>query len=197
MSEQAIQRGLRLEYITLAYNVVEAIVALVSGAVSGSVALISFGVDSIIEVSSGAVMIWRLGKCADEAERRAQKLIACSFFALGGWVLWKAVAGLWAHEVPRMSWTGIALAALSLLVMPALAKAKREVGLTLNSAAMVADSQQTSLCAYLSAILLAGLLMQAIAGWWWADAVASLAMTPIIFREGLDAWRGKGCGCPH
>jgi divalent metal cation (Fe/Co/Zn/Cd) transporter len=197
VSELAIKRGLRLEYATLAYNVLEAIVALASGAVSGSVSLVSFGVDSIIEVSSGAVMIWRLGKCADEAERLAQKLIALSFFALGAWVLWKALAGLWSREVPSLSWTGIALAALSLLVMPALAKAKRQVGLTLNSAAVVADSQQTSLCAYLSAILLAGLLLQGLAGWWWADAMASLAMTPIIFREGIDAWRGKGCGCAH
>ena len=193
MSEQAIQRGLRLEYATIAYNVLEAIVALASGTVSGSVALISFGVDSIIEVSSGSVMIWRLGKCADEAERRAQKLIAFSFFALGGWVLWRSIAGLWTHDVPTLSWTGIAMAALSLLVMPALARAKRQVGLTLNSAAMVADSRQTSLCAYLSAILLAGLLLQALAGWWWADSLASLAMTPIIFHEGFDAWRGRGC----
>ncbi|MFN0102520.1 MAG: cation transporter [Bryobacteraceae bacterium] len=197
MSEQAIQRGLRLEYATIGYNVLEAIVALASGTVSGSVSLISFGVDSLIEVSSGAVMIWRLGKCADVAERRAQKLIAASFFVLAAWILWKSLESLWSREGPALSWTGIALAALSLLVMPALAKAKRRVGIALDSAAMVADSRQTGLCAYLSAILLAGLLLHALFGWWWTDAVASLAMTPIIVREGVGAWRGQGCGCPH
>jgi len=143
LSEQALRRGLRLEYFNLTYYVLEAIAALASGAVSGSVALIS----------SGAVMIWPLGKCADEAERRAQKLIALSFFALGAWIFWNSLMGLWTPEVPSLSWAGLALAAVSLLVMPALARAKRQVGLTLNSAAMAADSQQTSLCAYLSAIL--------------------------------------------
>jgi len=197
VSQQAIERGLRLEYATLAYNVVEAVVALASGIAAGSVSLVSFGVDSVLEVSSGAVMIWRLGKCHDAAERRAQKLIALSFFGLAAWVLWEAVESLWLREGPALSWPGIVLAALSILIMPALARAKRRVGQEINSAAMVADSQQTSLCAYLSAILLAGLTLHAAFGWWWADAAASLVMTPIIVREGISAWRGQGCGCAH
>jgi divalent metal cation (Fe/Co/Zn/Cd) transporter len=197
MSEQAIRRGLWLEYLTVGYNVLEAVIALAAGGVAGSVSLVSFGIDSVIEVSSGAVMIWRLGKCADEAERRAQKAIALSFFALGAWVAWESVERLWHREGPALSWTGIGLAMLSLLVMPALARAKRQVGVTIASAAMVADSRQTSLCAYLSAILLAGLALQAAAGWWWADAVAALTMLPIIVREGIDAWKGRGCGCGH
>ena len=197
MSEATIERGLRLEYWTLGYNVLEAVVAIGSGAVAGSLALVSFGVDSVLEVSSGLVMIWRLGKCADEAERRAQKAIALSFFGLGLWVMWGAAEGLWKGETPAVSWVGIGLAVVSVLIMPVLARAKRKVGMDLGSAAMVADSRQTSLCAYLSAILLAGLGLQAAFGWWWADAAASLAMTPIIFREGVDAWQGKGCGCGH
>ncbi len=197
MSEATIRRGLRLEYWTLGYNILEAAVAIGSGAVAGSLALVSFGIDSVLEVSSGLVMIWRLGKCADEAERRAQKAIAISFFGLGLWVMWGAAEGLWKGEVPAVSWVGIGLAILSVGIMPVLARAKRKVGMELGSAAMVADSRQTSLCAYLSAILLVGLGLQAAFGWWWADAAASLAMTPIIFREGVDAWQGKGCGCGH
>jgi len=169
--------------------------ALAAGGVAGSVSLVGFGIDSVIEVSSGAIMIWRLGKCASDAERRAQKAIAISFFALGAWVAWESAESLWRREGPALSWPGIVLAVLSLILMPALARAKRRVGMKLDSAAMVADSRQTSLCAYLSAILLAGLALQAAAGWWWADAVAALAMTPIIFKEGIDAWRGRGCGC--
>lgn len=195
MSNPAIRRGLRLEYVTVGYNLLEAAVALVSGAAAGSISLIGFGIDSLIEVSSGAVMIWRLGKCAEEAERRAQQGIALSFFALGAWILVESIESLLHREGPSLSWPGIVVAALSLLVMPALAKAKRKAGVALGSPALVADSRQTSLCAYLSAILLAGLLLQALFGWWWADAVASLAMTPIVIREGIDAWRGRGCGC--
>jgi divalent metal cation (Fe/Co/Zn/Cd) transporter len=197
MSEAAIRRGLQLEYVTLGYNVAEAVVALTAGGIAGSVALLSFGVDSVLEVSSGLVMIWRLGRCADEAERRAQKAIAISFFALGAWVLWESAESLWQGQGPAVSWVGIGLAALSMVVMPAVARAKRKVGLELGSAAMVADSRQTSLCAYLSAILLVGLGLQAGLGWWWADAAAGLLMTPIIVREGMDAWQGRGCGCGH
>lgn len=197
MSEQAIQRGLLLEYVTISYNVIEATVALAFGIAAGSVSLVSFGIDAMIEISSGAIMIWRLGKPADASERRAQQAIAISFFALAAWVFWKATEALWFREVSSLSWPGIALATLSVLIMPSIARAKRRVGITLHSAAMVADSQQTNLCAFLSAILLAGLLLQAALGWWWADALASLAMTPIIIREGIEAWRGRGCDCAH
>jgi divalent metal cation (Fe/Co/Zn/Cd) transporter len=197
MSEQAIRRGLRLEYATLGYNVVEAGVALTSGVMAGSVSLIGFGIDSVLEVSSGLVMIWRLGHHAEHAERRAQQLIALSFFGLAAWIGWEAVESLMEREGPAVSWPGIVLAALSILIMPAIARAKRRVGIEIGSASMVADSRQTSLCAYLSVILLAGLGLQAAFGWWWADAVASLAMTPIIAREGIGAWKGDGCGCAH
>lgn len=197
MIDQEVQRGRRLEYATIAYNLVESVVALATGTISGSLALLSFGVDSLIEVASGSVMIWRLGKSSEEAERAAQKLIALSFFALGAWILWNAAADLWLHEAPALSWPGMVLAALSLVIMPALARAKRRVAFALGSASMVADSRQTSLCAYLSAVLLAGLLLHAVLGWWWVDAVASLVMTPIIFSEGVDAWRGDACGCAH
>jgi divalent metal cation (Fe/Co/Zn/Cd) transporter len=182
-----------LEYATLGYNVVEAAVALSSGAAASSVALIGFGIDSILEVSSGLVMVWRLGKTNRESERRAQQLIALSFFGLGAWLLVKSLHSLWLREAPEESWTGIALAITSLLVMPLLARAKRRVGNTLGSAAMVADSKQTELCAYLSAILLAGLALNAAFGWWWADSLAGLVMAPIVFREGRQAWRGEGC----
>ena len=195
MSEAAVRRGLQLEYVTLGYNVVEAIVAIGSGAVAGSLALLSFGIDSVLEVSSGVVMIWRLGKCESAAERRAQKAIAVSFFALAAWVGGGSAMRLWERQGPETSVVGMVLAGLSMVIMPALARAKRRGGVEMGSAAMVADSRQTSLCAYLSVILLAGLGLQAAFGWWWADAAAGLAMTPIIVKEGLDAWQGRGCGC--
>lgn len=182
-----------MEYATLTYNVAEAVVSLLAGSSSGSVSLIAFGVDSVIEVSSGSIMLWRLGRSSASAERRAQQWIAVSFFALAIWVLGQAIQSLLAREGPETSWPGIVLASVSLLVMPMLARAKRQVGRAINSAAMVADSKQTELCAYLSAILLAGLALHAVFGWWWADAVAGLIMTPIILNEGRNAWQGKGC----
>lgn len=189
----AVRRGLRLEFATLGYNVIEAVIALASGAAASSVALVGFGIDSILEVSSGLIMVWRLGKSNRASERRAQQLIALSFFALGAWLLGKSLHSLWGREAPEESWAGIALAVCSLLIMPLLARAKRRVGNTLGSAAMVADSKQTELCAYLSAILLVGLALNAAFGWWWADSMAGLLMSPIVFREGRQAWRGEGC----
>ena len=197
MNDAAIRRGLWLQYATLGYNVVEAIVAVWAGVAAGSVSLVSFGVDSVLEVASGGVMIWRLGRPAEVAERRSQQAIAISFFGLAGWVLWEAVESLQRGEGPSLSWPGMVVAGLSIAIMPAIARAKRRVGEEIQSAAMVADSRQTSLCAYLSAILLAGLGLQAAFGWWWADALAGLLMTPIIVREGIDAWKGRGCGCEH
>jgi len=194
-----VRRGLRLEYFTLGYNVVEAAVALASGAVASSIALIGFGVDAVIESLSGLTMLWRLNHDShpkrDLIERRAQKVIAFSFWALAAYVGYEAVETLWTRDAPERSWPGIALAALSILIMPLLARAKRRVGLGIGSAAMVADSKQTQLCAYLSAILLGGLGLNALFGWWWADPAAGLVMLPIIWREGLSAWRGEGCGC--
>ncbi|MDX2180581.1 MAG: cation transporter [Bryobacteraceae bacterium] len=194
--EQAVQirRGLRLEYLTLGYNCIEAIVALGSGAASGSVALIGFGIDSLIEMSSGSVMLWRLNSGASN-ERLAQKLVGASFFGLALYVFYESVEALFQQARPEVSWPGIALATLSAVIMPFIARAKRSVGRNISSAAMVADSKQTQLCAYLSMILLGGLALNALFGWWWADPVAALAMVPIVVREGVSAWKGEGCGC--
>jgi len=197
--QSQVRRGLRLEYVTLAYNVIEAIVAISSGAISSSIALIGFGVDAVIETLSGLTMLWRLNHDShprrEEVERRAQKVIAISFWALAAYVGFEAAKSLSLHEAPSRSWPGIALALLSITIMPLLARAKRQVGRNLGSPAMVADSKQTQLCSYLSGILLAGLALNAFFGWWWADPAAGLVMLPIIAREGWSAWRGEGCGC--
>ena len=194
-----VRRGLRLEYFTLSYNVVEAIVAISSGAISSSIALIGFGVDAVIESLSGLTMLWRLNNDShrrrEQIERSSQKIIAISFWALAAYVGFEAAMSLWRQEAPSPSWPGIALAMLSITIMPVLARAKRRVGRGLASAAMVADSQQTQLCSYLSGILLAGLALNALFGWWWADPAAGLIMLPIIAREGWTAWRGEGCDC--
>jgi len=198
-----VRRGLRLEYLTLGYNLLESLVALAAGAIASSIALIGFGVDSLIECSSGLVMLWRLRSDRtnrERAERRAQKLITMSFFVLAAYVAWQSLETLTGRDAPERSLPGILLAVASLIVMPLLARAKRRVGRSLNSAAMVADSKQTELCSYLSGILLAGLGLNASLGWWWADPVAGIVMTPVIVKEGLSAWKGKGCGCveaPH
>ncbi len=194
-----IRRGLRLEYITLSYNAVEAVVAIASGAIASSIALIGFGVDAVIESLSGLTMLWRLSRDSharrEQIERRAQKTIGVSFWLLASYIGSEALETLLQREEPAASWPGIALAALSVTIMPLLARAKRRVGLGIGSPAMVADSKQTALCSYLSGILLAGLALNALAGWWWADPAAGLIMVPIIVREGLSAWRGEGCGC--
>jgi divalent metal cation (Fe/Co/Zn/Cd) transporter len=198
---EEVRRGLRLEYITLSYNVVEALVSIVSGFFAGSVALVGFGVDAVIECFSGSIMLWRLNqdshRLREHFEQRALRLIGVSFLFLAAYVGYEAVEKLVSGKAPDRSIPGIVIACLSLIVMPVLARRKRAVGHNLNSAAMVADSRQTQLCSYLSAILLAGLLLNAVAGWWWADPVAGLVMVPIIAREGIAGLRGDGCGCGH
>jgi divalent metal cation (Fe/Co/Zn/Cd) transporter len=201
MSEASeVARGVRLEYVTIGYNCLEALVGLVSGAVAGSIALIGFGFDSLIEVTSGAALLWRLRRHEDfarreAAEKTALRIVGGLFFALAAYVVWESADALIRREAPRESVPGIVLAATSLIVMPILARRKRRVGKNLASDAMVADSRQTELCAYLSAILLGGLALNAAFGWWWADPAAGLAMAPIILKEGWSAWRGRGCGC--
>lgn len=196
-----VRRGRRLEYVTIGWNSLEAAGALVAGLLAGSVALISFGFDSLIEVSSGAALLWRLHLDAPEKRERAEalalKLVGLSFLALAAYVLFDAVKSLIMREPPEASYLGIIISALSLLVMPLLARAKRRVAVALNSRAMKADSRQTDLCAYLSAILLGGLVLNAALGWWWADPVAALVMTPIIAREGIKALRGETCDACH
>ena len=201
MSEASeVARGVRLEYLTIGYNCLEALVGLASGALAGSIALMGFGFDSLIEVTSGAALLWRLQRHGDSsrreaAERISLRIVGGLFFALAAYVAWESTDALIRREAPRESVPGMVLAAASLIVMPMLARRKRQVGRYLGSEAMAADSRQTELCAWLSAILLGGLSLNAAFGWWWADPAAGLAMTPIILKEGWSAWRGRGCGC--
>lgn len=191
LTAQLRRRGLRLEYLTVAWNVVEAVVAVGAGVAAGSIALVGFGLDSLIEVFAAVVVIWEFTGVGEERERRALRLIAISFFALAAFVVVEAgrelVFGTEAEESP----IGIALAATSLLIMPALALVKRRTGERLGSATLVADSTETLLCAYLSATLLAGLVLNAIVGWWWADPLAALGIAGLAFREGKEAWEGE------
>ncbi len=191
----AVRRGRRLEYLTIAWNSVEAAVALIAGLLAGSIALVGFGLDSVIEVSSGAIVLWRLFADHERAERIAIKVVGASFLALAAYVAFDSTKTLWLREAPERSLPGIVLAALSLIVMPLLARAKRRVAANIGSRALHADSRQTDLCAYLSAILLGGLALNALLGWWWADPLAGLVMTPIIANEGKEALRGKSCEC--
>ena len=192
-------RGRRLEYFTLGWSVIEAVVAIGAGAGAGSIALVGFGADSVIESISGAVLLWRLQAhhAGQQRERRALRLVGWSFMALAAYVAFEAGRDLLRGESPETSWVGIGLAVASMVVMPLLARAKRRVAVRLASRALEADSRQTDLCAWLSAILLGGLGLNALWGWWWADAVAALAMVPIIVREGLVALRGQTCDDYH
>lgn len=186
-------RGRRLEFLTIGWNLVEAVVSVGAGLLAGSVSLIGFGIDSVIESLSGTVLLWRLSKDEDAREGRARKLVAITFFLLAAYVGVGSARALIVGLPPEESWVGIVIAALSLIVMPVLARAKRRVAAGLSSHALVADSRQTDLCAVLSALLLAGLALNAWLGWWWADPVAGLAMVPIIAWEGRRAWRGEEC----
>lgn len=190
-----VRRGRRLEYLTIVWNTLEAVAAIGAGVWAGSVALVGFGVDSVIESSSGAVLLWRLrdGELGERRERLALRLVGVSFLALAAYVLFDASKALVTREQPEASYLGVAVAALSLVVMPVLARAKRRVAARLQSRALRADSRQTDICAYLSAILLAGLALNALFGWWWADPAAALVMVPIIAKEGVEALRGERC----
>jgi len=195
-SSATIVRGARkLEFFTLAWNLVEAAVAIGSGAVADSAALIAFGIDSLIESSSGVILLWRLhdGDRGEARERRALWLVGLSFLALAAYVAWDATQALIGKTPPDVSLAGIVLAILSLIVMPLLAARKRRLAAVLRSRALHADSRQSNLCAILSGILLGGLSLNALWGWWWADPVAGLLMTPIIIREGLEALKGQAC----
>jgi divalent metal cation (Fe/Co/Zn/Cd) transporter len=192
-----VRRGRWLEYLTIGWNLLEAVIAIGAGLVAGSIALVGFGLDSIIEVSSGAALLWRLQMDAPEKRERAEqialKVVGVSFLLLAAYVSFDAAKSLIIREPPQASYIGIGLAALSLVVMPLLARAKRKVAASINSRALQADSRQTDICAYLSAILLGGLLLNALFGWWWADPIAALVMTPIIIKEGVEALRGETC----
>lgn len=191
-----VQRGRWLTWLTIAYNSLEAVVSLVAGLLAGSVALVGFGFDSLIELSSGVAGLFRLRHDADpaqreRAERRALRVIGVCFSLLAAYVLVDAVRALLAREAPEESLPGIVIAAGSLVVMPLLARAKRRVAAHLGSAALTAEARQTEICWYLSLILLVGLLLNATMGWWWADPVAALTMVPLIGYEGKEALQGR------
>lgn len=190
------RRAQWLAAASVAYNGVEAVVAITAGVVAGSVALVGFGLDSVVEVSSGLIVLWQFRHALPESrERVALRLMALAFFGLAGYVSFESVRTLAAGHQPEHSPVGIALAAVSLLVMPWLSWAQRRTGRRLGSASVVADSSQTLLCTYLSAVLLAGLVLNSTLGWWWADPVAGLVIAAVAVREGREAWRGDGC-CP-
>jgi divalent metal cation (Fe/Co/Zn/Cd) transporter len=186
-------RARLLAWLTIGWNAVEGVVAVTAGLAAGSVALVGFGLDSFIEVFAGCVVLWQIAGIGDSRERRALRLIGASFFALALYVLIEAVWDLVSGAEAGPSRVGVALAAVSLVVMPLLAVAKRRTGCRLGNPVVIADSTETALCSYLSAILLAGLLLNATLGWWWADPVAALAIAGLAVREGREAWRGDNC----
>jgi divalent metal cation (Fe/Co/Zn/Cd) transporter len=195
---RVVKRGEQLEYFTIAYNSLEGLTAIIFGALAGSIALISFGFDSVIEITSGAVLLWRLRAEMDEKRRESVeasslRIIGVCFLALAAYVCYDAANSLMRREFPEHSVPGIVLAIASLVIMPLLARAKRRVAHDIKSAAMRADAKQTELCTYLSAILLGGLTLNMLLGWWWADPVAALLMVPIIAVEGYKALRGESC----
>ena len=188
------RRARLLAGASVAYNVVEAVVAVGAGLVAGSVALVGFGLDSTVEVSSGLIVLWQFRHPLPEArEQRALRLMAVSFFALAAYVGVESVRGLVGDSRPDASPVGIGLAVASLLVMPFLSVAQRRTGRALGSQAVVADSTQTLLCTYLSAVLLVGLLLNATLGWSWADPLAGLVIAAVAVKEGREAWRGEAC----
>jgi divalent metal cation (Fe/Co/Zn/Cd) transporter len=179
---------------TISYNVIEAVVALTEGSRVSSAALFGFGLDSVIEVSSAAAVAWQFaGRDPAAREKTALRVIACSFFALAAYVSVDAARTLAGFGQARHSMVGIVLAAVSLVVMPVLSWAQRRAGRELGSLSAVADSKQTLLCTYLSAVLLVGLLLNSLLGWSWADPVAALAIAGVAVREGMQAWRGQSC----
>lgn len=180
----------------IAWHFVEFLIALVAGIAASSIALIGFGADSLIEAMAGFVVLWLFtGRRLDSptAERRAQQMVAVSFFILAAYVGVESIRTLVVGDHPETSWVGIGLAAFTAPTMPLLARVKRRVGQQLNSAATVKEASQTQLCAYLSVALLIGLLANAIGGWWWADPIAALFIATVAVREGRESWRGEGC----
>lgn len=194
-----VARARLLAWFTIAWNSIEGIVGIASGIAAGSIALVGFGVDSYVEVLSGAVILWRLSKerhgaeLSEEAEHRALRIIAGTFFALAVGIAVESIRKLVIGEHPSASPVGIVLTVVSLVVMPLLARAKRKVGRQLGSHAIEADATETVLCVWLSAIVLVGLLLNAAFGWWWADPLAALGIVYVALQEGREAWKGDTC----
>src|SRR6267378_965267 len=190
----AVRQGILLSYATIGYNSLEAIGSLIAGLLSGSVALVGFGIDSVIEVIASLAAQWRLRTDANllrrsDSELLTLRIVGWCFVALAAYVTVDSVKSLYLAEEPDRSWFGLFVLTLSAIVMPALAWAKRRVALKMESSALEAEAKQTSLCAYLSVIALGGVALNAFLGWWWADPAAALAMVPIIGREGMLAIR--------
>jgi divalent metal cation (Fe/Co/Zn/Cd) transporter len=192
---RVLQRRIRwIVGATIAYNVVEAIVAIAAGSIASSAALIGFGLDSVIEVLSAAAVAWQFTRRAPEQwEKGTLRVIALAFFALAAYVTVSSVAALASREQVQHSTLGIVITALSIVIMPLLSLAERRAGRELGSATAVADSKQTLLCTYLSAAVLVGLVANSVLGWWWADAIAGLVIAAFAIREGIEAWRGDAC----
>ncbi len=199
-----LRRGLWLLWATMAYNAVEAIVALWAGARADSIALVGFGFDSVIELAAAAVVTWRFSVEArggsaievEQAEHRVHRFVGVTFFVLATYVLLQSAWDLWAREAPSESMAGLVLAAVSLVVMPLVAVWKLRVAAAIESAALRAEAKETIACSYLSFCLLLGLAANALVGWWWADPAAALLMVPWLIREGKEGWEGEGC-CAH
>ena len=195
-----VRRGQRLEYFTIGYNWLEGVVSIAAGLIAGSMSLVGFGLDSAIEVASGAALLWRLHHDLDPArreqvERTTLRIVGWCFVMLAAYIAYESGSTLIRQRAPERSIPGIIIAAVSVVVMPLLARAKRRVASGIGSGAMHADSRQTDFCTYLSTILLGGLVLNAVLGWWWADPVAGLVMVSIIAKEGVDGVRGRACGC--
>jgi len=196
--EKAIARGRRLEYFTIGWNSLEGLVAILAGGIAGSISLVGFGIDSLIEVTSGVALLWRMSVDFDverreRNERVALRTVGVCFVGLAVYIAYESISDLARKQAPEHSIVGIILACVSLVVMPLLSRAKRRTGTDLRSAAMKADAKQTEFCTYLSGILLGGLVPNAVFGLWWADPVAALVMVPIIAKEGLEGLRGEQC----
>ncbi len=193
-----VRRARVLAWLGLGWHAVEAAVAVTAGVVAGSVALVGFGADSLIEAAAGVVVLWLMAggrSTSPRSERRAQQLIAASFVVLAVYVGVEATRDLLGGHHPTASWVGIGLALVTLVTMPPLAAAKRRVGEQLGSSATTSESRQSMLCAYLSAGLLVGLLANAVAGWWWADPIVAVGIGAVALHEARDAWRGDACTC--
>jgi cation diffusion facilitator family transporter len=201
---QQLHHALRLEYLTVGWNIVEGTIAVTAGILAGSVALLAFGIDSFVESASGSVMVWRLRAershrlshhQLEAVERRAHRLVGISLFLLAAWITFDAVQTLWQKERPEFSLVGVILTALSLVVMLWLARAKRKVARELGSRAMEADAFQTTACWWLSLAALIGIGLNGALGWWWADPVAGLVISGLVIKEGREAWVGEEDCC--
>ena len=196
-----LERALRLEYVTVGWNLVEGGIAVAAAVAAGSVALLGFGIDSFVESASGLVLVWRLHaegrgrshEAVEQLDRRAHRLVGLSLFLLAAYIAGDAGLALWRHEVPTRSLVGIALTAVSIAVMLWLARAKRQAAAALGSRALAADAFQTTACWWLSIAALCGLGLNALWHWWWADPIAALVMSVLIAREGRVAWAGRDC----